>query len=62
MLRVTGSHPAPLNTKNCHGYFNWIHPRTNAVMPNMCKRNICKVLKMNRLKTLNGSVKTIQLQ
>ena len=49
------------HTKECHGQFNWIHPRTIAVMPNMYKRNVREALKINRLKTLNETDKTLKV-
>ena len=39
--------------KECHQQFNWIHPRTMAIMSNMCKRTVCEALEINRFKTLN---------
>ena len=50
------------HTKECHGQFNWIHPRTIAVMPNMYKRNVREAFKINRLKTLNETDKTLKVQ
>ena len=38
------------HTKECHKQFNWIHPRTIAVMPNTYKRNVREALGVNRLK------------
>ena len=48
-------------TKECHGQFNWIHPRTIAVMSNMYKRKVCEALEINRLKTLNKTDKTFKV-
>ena len=36
------------HTKECHGQFNWIHPRTIAVMSNMYKRKVREALETNR--------------
>ena len=49
------------HTKECHGQFNWIHPRTIAVMSNMYKRKVCEALEINRLKTLNKTDKTFKV-
>ena len=40
-------------TKECHGQFNWIRPRTTVVMSNMYKRKLSEALEINSLKTLN---------
>ena len=45
------------HTKECHGQFNWIHPRVIAVMSNMYKRKVRKALEINRLQTLNETIK-----
>ena len=45
------------HTKECHGQFNWIHPRTIVVMSNMYKRKVREALEINRLKTLNETIK-----
>ena len=49
------------HTKECHGQFNWIHPRTIAVMSNMYKRKVREALEINRLKTLNETDKTFKV-
>ena len=49
------------HTKECYGQFNWIHPRTIAVMSNMYKRKVCEALEINRLKTLNKTDKTFKV-
>ena len=49
------------NTKEYHGQFNWIHPRTIAIMPNMYKRKVCEALEINRLKTFNEIDKTFKV-
>ena len=51
------SSSATEHTKVCHGQFNWIHPRTIAVMPSMHKRRVREALEINRLKTLNETDK-----
>ena len=49
------------HTKECHGQFNWFHPRTTALMSNMYKRKVREALEINRLKTLNETDKTFKL-
>ena len=49
------------HTKECHGKFNWIHPRTIAIMSNMYKRKVREALEKNRLKTLNETDKTFKV-
>ena len=49
------------HTKECHGQFNWIHPRTIAVMSKMYKRKVREALEINRLKTLNKKDKTLKV-
>ena len=52
---------ATQHTKECHGQFNWIHPRTIAVMSNMYKRKVHEVLEIIKLKTLNETDKTFKV-
>ena len=52
---------ASQRTKECHGQFKWIHPRTIAVMSNMCKRKVRETHEINRLKTLNETDKTFKV-
>ena len=49
------------HTKECHGQFNWIHPRTIAAMSNMYKRKVHEALGINRLKTLNETDKAFKV-
>ena len=30
----------PVNSKDCHGRFNWLHPKTIAKLSNISKRKI----------------------
>ena len=48
-------------TKECHGQFNWIHPRIIAVMSNMYKRKWREAPDINRLKTLKETDKTFKV-
>ena len=48
------------DTRECHGQFNWIHPRTISVMSNMYKSKVSEALEINRLKTLNETDKTFK--
>ena len=47
--------------KECHGQFNWIHPRAIAITLNMYKRKVREALEMNRRKTLNETDKTFKV-
>ena len=47
--------------KECHGQFNWILPRTIAVMSNVNKKKVREALEINRLKTLNEPDKTFKV-
>ena len=49
------------HTKECHEQFNWIYPRTIAIMSNMYKRKVREDLEINRLKTLNETRKTFKI-
>ena len=49
------------HTKEFHGQFNWIHPRTIALMSKMYKRKVREALEINRLKTLNETDKTFRV-
>ena len=51
------------HTKECHGLFKWIHPRTIAVMSNMYKRKVHEARETNiyfRLKTFIETDKTFK--
>ena len=49
------------HTKECHGQFSWIHPRTISIMSNMYKRKVREALGVNRLKTLSEIDKTFKV-
>ena len=49
------------HTKECHGEFNWIHPRTITVMSNMYKGKVREALEIKKLKTLNETDKTFKV-
>ena len=49
------------HTKQCHEQFNWVHPRTIAVVSNMYKRKVREAFEINRLKTLNETDKTFKM-
>ena len=49
------------HTKECHGQFNWILPRSIAVMSNVNKKKVRETLEINRLKTLNEPDKTFKV-
>ena len=39
------------HSKDFHGHFNWLHPKTLAKLPNMPERKIRESLKINNLET-----------
>ena len=49
------------HTKECHGQFNWIYPRTITVMSNMYKRKVREALETKGLKTLNETDKMFKV-
>ena len=49
------------HTEECHGQFNWIHPKTIALMSNMYKRKVRAAIEINRLKILNETDKTFKV-
>ena len=48
------------HTKECHGWFDWMHPKTVRISPYMYERNICEALKINKLKQLMKRTKPSQ--
>ena len=46
------------HTKECHGLFDWLHPKTVSISPYMYKRKIREALKINKLKIINERDKT----
>ena len=42
----------------CHGQFNWLHPKTVRISPYMYERKIHEVLEINKLKTITEKDKT----
>ena len=49
---------APEHTKECHGQFDWLHPKTVRISPYMYERKIREALEINKLKTINEMNKT----
>ena len=48
--------------KDCHKWFNWLHPKTLAKLPNIHERKIKKSLGINNLETkakYDRSIKTL---
>ena len=45
----------------CHGQLNWIHPRTITVMSNMYKRKVLEALEIKRPKILNETDKMCKI-
>ena len=41
------------HTKECHGQFDWLHPKTVRISPYMYERKIRETLEINKLKTVN---------
>ena len=46
------------HTKECHGQFHWLHPKTVRIPPYMYEREIREALRINKLKTFNEKDKT----
>ena len=46
------------HTKECHGQFDWQHPKTARISPYMYERKIREALEINKLKTINEKDKT----
>ena len=46
------------HTKECHGQFDWLHPKTVPISPYICERKIREALEINKLKTINEKDKT----
>ena len=41
------------HAKECHGQFDWLHPKTLHISPYMYERKIREVLKTSKLRTIN---------
>ena len=39
---------------DCHGWFNWLHPKTLVKLPNIHERKIRESLEINNLETKAG--------
>ena len=46
------------HTKECHGQFHWLPPKTVRIPPYMYERKIREALEINKLKTFNEKDKT----
>ena len=46
------------HAKECHVQFDWLHPKTISILPDMYERKIREALEMNKLKTINEKDKT----
>ena len=46
------------HTKECHGQFNWLHPKTERISSSMYERKIREALEINKQKTINEKDKT----
>ena len=49
------------HSKNCHGQFNWLYPKTLAKLSNIHERKIRKSLEINNLKTKAEYSKSIKV-
>ena len=49
------------HSKNCHGQFNWLHPKTLAKLSNIHERKIRKSLEINNLETKAEYSKSIKV-
>ena len=46
------------HTKEHHGQFDWLHPKTVCNTPYIYERKILEVLEINKLRTINEKDKT----
>ena len=46
------------HTKECHGQFDWLQPKTVRISPYISERKIREVLEINKLKTINEKDRT----
>ena len=61
---MAGKWEAPSATehcKDCHGRFNWLHPKTLAKLSNIHERKIRESLEINNLETKVGYDKSIKV-
>ena len=49
------------HTKECHGQFDWLHPKTVRILPYMYERKICAAPGINKLRTINEKEKTVSV-
>ena len=50
------------DTKECHGQFDWLHPKTVRISPYIYERKIREVLEINKLKKINEKGRTFSLE
>ena len=50
------------HTKECHGQFDWLHPKTVRISPYIYERKIREVLEINKLKKINEKGRTFSLE
>ena len=48
--------------QNCHGRFDWLHPKAPAKLPNIHERKIRELLEINNLETKAEYDKTISVE
>ena len=49
---------ATKHARECHGQFDWLHPKTVRISPYVYERKIREALELNKLKTINEKDKT----
>ena len=58
MSRQWESSGATEHTNECHGQFDWLHPKTIRISPYIYERKIREVLEIKKLGTINDKDKT----
>ena len=49
------------HTKECHGQFDWLHPKTVSMSPYMHQRKIREALEISKLRTINKKDETFKV-
>ena len=52
---------ATKHSKDCHGWFNWMHPRTLAKLSNIHERKVRESLEINKLEAKAEYNKSIKM-
>ena len=61
MIGKWESSGATEHTKECHGQFDWLHPKTLRISPYIYEKKIREALKIYKLKTINKKDKTFSV-